>query len=197
MKQNSRCPILFHLRMPGGKWQAFKVIPTLSAKARSDFFHRRLRLAVSSATSAVINSLVARGMLAEPISFHQRCILAQAQSAVSSSMPTLIRPSLQARPYAPLRIRLPLVFVGKVGHVDLFRLALGLPFHAGILVFNAEADFHPRRLLKRGGVQVQQIAISTDSQGYAGISPSGDLSFGPGNRLKGKLRHAPLACASG
>jgi hypothetical protein len=39
--QNSRCSILFHLLVPGGKWQTVIVRPVWAANAASSAFHSR------------------------------------------------------------------------------------------------------------------------------------------------------------
>ncbi len=41
MWQNSRCSILFHLLVPGGKWQTVTVSPTSVANAASSDFQSR------------------------------------------------------------------------------------------------------------------------------------------------------------
>ena len=43
MWENSRCSILFHLEVPGGKWQTVTASPVSSAKAASSAFHARVR----------------------------------------------------------------------------------------------------------------------------------------------------------
>jgi transposase len=40
---NSRCPILFHLEVPGGKWHTVICRPVWSARAASSVFHSRVR----------------------------------------------------------------------------------------------------------------------------------------------------------
>ena len=43
MWENSRCSILFHLLVPGGKWQTVTVSPVSSARRASSVFHSRVR----------------------------------------------------------------------------------------------------------------------------------------------------------
>lgn len=43
MCANNRCSILFHLLVPGGRWQTVTVSPVSAAKAASSTFHSRLR----------------------------------------------------------------------------------------------------------------------------------------------------------
>ena len=41
MWENSRCSILFHFEVPGGKWQTVIASPVSAAKAASSAFHSR------------------------------------------------------------------------------------------------------------------------------------------------------------
>ena len=43
MWENSRCSILFHLEVPGGKWQQVISSPVSTASAASSAFHARVR----------------------------------------------------------------------------------------------------------------------------------------------------------
>jgi len=43
MWENSRCSILFHFEVPGGKWQQVIASPASSAKAASSVFQARTR----------------------------------------------------------------------------------------------------------------------------------------------------------
>ena len=43
MRENSRCPVLFHLEVPGGKWQTVTSSPVSSARAASSAFQARVR----------------------------------------------------------------------------------------------------------------------------------------------------------
>ena len=43
MWENSRCSILFHLEVPGGKWQTVIASPVSSANAASSAFQARVR----------------------------------------------------------------------------------------------------------------------------------------------------------
>ncbi len=41
MCENSRCSILFHFEVPGGKWQTVIASPVSAARAASSLFHTR------------------------------------------------------------------------------------------------------------------------------------------------------------
>ena len=41
MWENSRCSILFHFDVPGGKWQTVITSPVSAARAASSLFHTR------------------------------------------------------------------------------------------------------------------------------------------------------------
>jgi hypothetical protein len=43
MWENSRCSILFHFDVPGGKWQQVICSPVSAASAASPVFHARVR----------------------------------------------------------------------------------------------------------------------------------------------------------
>ena len=43
MWENSRCSILFHLEVPGGKWQTVISRPVSAARAASSAFQARVR----------------------------------------------------------------------------------------------------------------------------------------------------------
>ena len=52
MKQNSRCSILFHLLVPGGKWQTRDLQPGVVGEAlQLVTFHSRVRLPLLSRRS--------------------------------------------------------------------------------------------------------------------------------------------------
>jgi len=61
MKLNRRCSILFHLLVPGEKWQTWIESPVSSARRCSSAFHRRRRFPFEPPQSAVIVSVVACG----------------------------------------------------------------------------------------------------------------------------------------
>lgn len=44
--ENSRCSILFHLEVPGGRWQTVMSSPASVAKAASSVFHNRSRVPI-------------------------------------------------------------------------------------------------------------------------------------------------------
>ena len=73
-------------------------VPSSSAKLLQRLLPESIAAAVAAAAiggDQAVRSRVENG--AEPISFHQRRMLAQANWAVSWSIPTLTQPSLQAR----------------------------------------------------------------------------------------------------
>ena len=43
MWENSRCPIVFHFDVPGGKWHTVTASPVSSARTASSVFHARVR----------------------------------------------------------------------------------------------------------------------------------------------------------
>src|SRR5262249_39314854 len=94
MWQNSRCSILFHLLVPGGKWHTLNANPSSSASPCSATFHSRVRTPLLPPPSAVIRIPRARGNRAAPIPCHQRRIVAAAKYAVSWVIPTLTHPWL-------------------------------------------------------------------------------------------------------
>ena len=61
MRAKSRCSILFHLDVPGGRWQTVMARPVSAARAASSVFHRRVRYPLEPPPSAVISSRVAVG----------------------------------------------------------------------------------------------------------------------------------------
>ena len=61
MWENSRCSILFHLEVPGGKWHAVISRPVPRASAASSVFQARVRVLFEPPESAVISSRRANG----------------------------------------------------------------------------------------------------------------------------------------
>jgi hypothetical protein len=61
MWENSRCSILFHLDVPGGRWQTVICRPVSAAKAASPVFHSRVRYPLDPPPPAVISSRRASG----------------------------------------------------------------------------------------------------------------------------------------
>ncbi len=61
MKLNSRCSILFHLEVPGGRWHTVTARPVSSANLASSVFHSRSLLPLDPPESAVISSRDACG----------------------------------------------------------------------------------------------------------------------------------------
>src|ERR1035438_9446699 len=95
MREKRRCSILFHLLVPGGKWQTAMLSALASANFCSSSFHNRTREPLLPPPSAVISRLVAFGYACCPIDRHQRRMLSTANSAVSWSTPTLTQPVLR------------------------------------------------------------------------------------------------------
>src|SRR6266702_3312273 len=96
-----RCSILFHLLVPGGKWQTVMASPVSSAKCCSSHFHKRTREPLLPPPSALMSSRLAWGYWDCPTLFHQRRRLSTAKAAVSWSMPTLTQPALRPWSYTP------------------------------------------------------------------------------------------------
>jgi hypothetical protein len=59
--ENSRCSILFHLEVPGGKWQTVTSSPVSCASCASPAFQARLRQPLAPPASQVTSSRVASG----------------------------------------------------------------------------------------------------------------------------------------
>ncbi len=71
MKEDNRCSILFHLLVPGGKWQTEMERPVLSASVCSSTFHSRSRDPLLPPPSAVISRPFATGWGRRPSCRHQ------------------------------------------------------------------------------------------------------------------------------
>jgi hypothetical protein len=61
IRENSRCSILFHLEVPGGKWQQVISSPVCAARSASPLFQARVRYPLEPPASAVISSRRAPG----------------------------------------------------------------------------------------------------------------------------------------
>src|SRR3990172_1862449 len=66
MKENKRCSILFHLLVPGGKWQTDRHRPVSSASFCSSSFQRRKREPLLPPPSPVISTPRASGYRRRP-----------------------------------------------------------------------------------------------------------------------------------
>ena len=97
----SRCSILFHLEVPGGKWHTVTARPISAANWASSVFHARIRYPLDPPASAVTSSRVAVGYSICPACCHQRRSVATAKAAVSWSVPTQAQPALAPRSYTP------------------------------------------------------------------------------------------------
>ena len=56
MKEKSRCSILFHLLVPGGKWLTRNDRPSLSASCCNEYFQARARTLLLPPASAVMKT---------------------------------------------------------------------------------------------------------------------------------------------
>ncbi len=95
--ENNRCSILFHLLVPGGRWQTKISRPVLAANAANSSFHSHGRFPFDPPQSAVIISRRAFGYFSRPISSHHLPIEATANCDVSWSVPTDTQAELSAR----------------------------------------------------------------------------------------------------
>src|SRR5713226_1187559 len=101
MCEKSRCSILFHLLVLGGKWHAVIASPVSVASRCSSTFHRRDRYPLLPPPAAQISKRSARGYRGDPIDRHHRRILSAAKVAVSWSVPTLTQPRSCPMSYTP------------------------------------------------------------------------------------------------
>src|ERR1035437_807456 len=92
--ENKRCSILFHLLVPGGRWQTLMSRPVSAARAASSVFQVRRRLPLEPPESAVMNNRAAWGYAPAPTVFHHERKVLTANAAVSWSTPTLTQPVL-------------------------------------------------------------------------------------------------------
>ena len=119
--ENNLCSILFHLDVPGGRWQTVICRPVSVANSASSVFHNRNREPLDPPASAVITNLVAVGYVPAPMVHHRR-IDSTANAPVLASVPTLTQPVFAAMSYTPYGATFPnclstkswtLVFVGS------------------------------------------------------------------------------------
>ena len=61
MRENSRCSILFHFEVPGGKWQQVISSPVSRARSARPVFQARVRYPLDPPASAVTSSRRAAG----------------------------------------------------------------------------------------------------------------------------------------
>src|SRR5712691_3755258 len=92
--ENSRCSILFHLEVPGGKWQQVISSPVWAARAARPVFHAPAWYPLDPPASAVTSSRRAPGYRSLPRVSHQQRIDSTANAAVSWSVPTFTNPAL-------------------------------------------------------------------------------------------------------
>src|ERR1017187_4298736 len=94
MKENNRGWTLFHLLVPGGKWQTEIERPVSSANFCSSNFQSRNREPLLPPPSAVISNTRANEYKALPSLRHHPRMDATANAPVSWSVPTLTNPLL-------------------------------------------------------------------------------------------------------
>src|ERR1035437_7694611 len=92
--ENRRCSILFHLLVPGGRWQTVMSSPVSAARVASSVFQVGRRLPLAPPESAVISNRPASGEASTPTVFHHERRVLTANAAVSWSTPTLTQPVL-------------------------------------------------------------------------------------------------------
>src|SRR5438093_12443100 len=101
MNENSRCSILFHLLVPGGKWHTATPNAVWSANFCSSSFHSRSLHPLLPPPSAVIRIVFASGYRRRPSQPHQPRIEATPQAPVAWSVPTFTHPTLLPIPDNP------------------------------------------------------------------------------------------------
>ena len=136
---NSRCALLFHVLVPGGKWQTPRRSPSVSASWCNATFPNRHREPLLPPAAAVTSSLSASGSKGAPLSHHQRRRVAVAHGAVFGSLPTLTQPAFSVRSSTPDGVTFPRRLSGK-SFPDLRRRPRWPPRLAPVL---ASADQFP------------------------------------------------------
>src|SRR5664280_3100098 len=99
MCENSRCSILFHLDVPGSRWQTVMVNPVRVANAASSVLNNLVREPLEPPPPALTSRPVAVGYRSAPTLVHQRSMVATANCAVSWSVPTDTHPASAAMSY--------------------------------------------------------------------------------------------------
>ena len=97
MRENSRCSILFHFEVPGGKWQQVISSPVSAGQVRQPGLPGPGPVAVGPAGVGGDQQPPRAGVVFRPRPCHQRRIDSTANAAVSRSVPTLTQPALAAR----------------------------------------------------------------------------------------------------
>ena len=95
--ENSRCSILFHLLVPGGKWQTVIVQARLGRERRQLGFPEPVAVAVGAARVGGDQQPGRTRIVDDPRACHQRRIEATANAEVSWSTPTLTQPASAVR----------------------------------------------------------------------------------------------------
>ena len=93
MDANILCSILFHLLVPGGKWETYTFILKSFANFCSSTFHSLLCTPLLPPPSAFINNAGTAPYLCDPITSHHLLMLSTAKAAVSWLIPTFTKPS--------------------------------------------------------------------------------------------------------
>src|SRR5260221_7688120 len=133
MEEKSRCSILFHLLVAGGKWQTVMARPVSLAKCCTCCFHSRLRAPLEPPPSATISSSRLPGYSLLPTLFHQRLMLSTANSAVSWSMPSALEAAVLHQIIDAIRNGFPVRNGKVIIHIHGRVLPFGLPCSPAIL----------------------------------------------------------------
>ena len=126
--ENSRCSILFHLEVPGGKWQQVMSSPVSAASAARPAFQARLRYPLPPPASQVTSSLrrARVGVLADEIP-----PAADRPDREPGGVPVgahVHEPGVRAHVIDPVRDGVPAALVGEAVAADGHRVAFPAPF---------------------------------------------------------------------
>src|SRR6266699_1393044 len=167
--ENSRCSILFHLLVPGGRCATVMSRPASAANAASPVFRSRSREPSDPPESAVISRRRAPGLVARPSPGHQDRIEATANAPVSWSVPTLTPAGVRGQVADPAGHRLARLLVSEVVHADPLGLPRRRPFRAAVLevpdillLLGVHADHRAAVVLERcdPGVDVPELRVT-------------------------------------
>src|SRR5688500_6392577 len=135
MKLNKRCSILFHLLVPGGKWQISKRRSRSSASCCKATFHNRLRLPIA-APAIGGNHQFSRARKSPRAHLVPPTPNAGGGELRRVMIDSDADPALVAGQIVnPVRNRLTPFLFRKVMHLHFHRLSLSFPFLARILEF--------------------------------------------------------------
>src|ERR1017187_381299 len=101
MYENNRCSILFHLLVPGGKWQTVISKFNSFANCCSEVFQSLVRELLLPPPSAVISNFPTSSYWLLPMFFHHSLMLNTANSEVSLDTPTFTKASFFPISYTP------------------------------------------------------------------------------------------------